>query len=120
VRVLRFQRDTANLIELGDRSFFLHRDRAGAYVLIRAHCPHRGGPLFLGTVLDGPAESIRCPWHDSVVSVKAMQRKAPPMVVNGSECRVIVGDDAGEGYVRCVRTLLNERANEASRHADQA
>jgi nitrite reductase/ring-hydroxylating ferredoxin subunit len=117
MKILRFQRDHANLIEYGDRSYFLHRDRAGAYVLIRARCPHRGGPLFLGTVQDGPAESIRCPWHDSVVTVKAMQKRAPPMVMNGSECRVIIGDVAEEGHVRCVRTLLNESASEAPHHA---
>ena len=117
MKILRFQRDHANLIEYGDRSYFLHRDRAGAYVLIRARCPHRGGPLFLGTVEDGPAESIRCPWHESLVSVKAMQKRAPPMVVNGLECRVIIGDVAGESHVRCVRTLLNERASEAPNHA---
>ena len=117
MKILRFQRDQANLIELGDRSYFLHCDHAGAYVLIRARCPHRGGPLFLGTVQDGPAESIRCPWHDTVVSVKALQKKAPPMVVNGSECLVIIGDGIPEGHVRCVRTLLNEPASEASCHA---
>jgi nitrite reductase/ring-hydroxylating ferredoxin subunit len=120
LKVLRFQADEANLIELGSRSYFLHRTRADAYVLIRARCPHRGGPLFLGSVQHGPVESIRCPWHDSVVSVQAMQKKAPPMVVNGSECRVIVDDVAGEGHVRWVRTLLNESANGVPCHAARA
>jgi hypothetical protein len=117
MRILRFHKDEANLVELGDQSYLVHRNRAGAYMLIRARCPHRGGPLFLGTVLSGPTESIRCPWHDSVVPVQAMQKKAPPMVVNGLECRVIIRDAACESNIRWVRTLLDERANEAPCHA---
>jgi len=117
LKIIRFQADEANLIELASRSFFLHRSRDGSYVLIRARCPHRGGPLFLGRVLDEPVESIRCPWHDSVVPVEAMQKRAPPMVVNRAECRVIVDDANGEGRVRWVRTLLNETADEMPCHA---
>jgi nitrite reductase/ring-hydroxylating ferredoxin subunit len=117
LKIIRFQAAEANLIELPSRSFFLHRNRAGAFVLIRARCPHRGGPLFLGRILDDPVESIRCPWHDSVVPVQAMQKKAPPMVVNGTECRVIVDDGSGDGRVRWVRTLLNESANGTRCHA---
>ena len=117
MKILRFQMDEANLVELGDQSYMVHRNRAGGFVLIRARCPHRGGPLFLGTTLNGETESIRCPWHDTVVPVQAMQRKAPPMVVNRSECRVIVGDAAGESSVRWVRTLLDQQAGEAPCHA---
>jgi hypothetical protein len=116
VRVLRFHADAANLLETGERSYFLHRSNAGAYVLIRANCPHRGGPLFLGNIEEGGEESIRCPWHDTVVSVAAMQRKAPPMVINRAECRVVVRE-AGESHLRRVRTLLREHATDAPCHA---
>jgi hypothetical protein len=117
LKIIHFQAHEANLIELASRSFFLHRTRDGAYVLIRARCPHRGGPLFLGRVIDEPVESIRCPWHDSVVPVHAMQKKTPAMVVNRTDCRVIVDDANGEGRVRWVRSLLNESANGAPCHA---
>jgi nitrite reductase/ring-hydroxylating ferredoxin subunit len=116
VRVLRFYADEANLLETDERSYFLHRDRAGTCVLIRATCPHRGGPLFLGSLEDSGEKSIRCPWHDTVVSVAAMQRKAPPMVVNRAECRVVVRE-AGESHLRRVRTLLREYATDAACHA---
>ena len=55
-----------------------------------------------------------------MTNVQAMQKKAPPMVVNGSECRVIVDDVASEGHVRWVRTLLNESANGVPCHAARA
>jgi len=120
VRILRFYKDQANFIQVGDQAYFLHSTRDGAYVLIRARCPHRGGPLFLGDLLNGPRESIRCPWHDSVVLVQAMQKKAPAMVVNRSECRVIVEDSMGTSYVRWVRKLLNNRENGTDCHAQCA
>jgi nitrite reductase/ring-hydroxylating ferredoxin subunit len=118
VRVFRFHKDEANLIELDNQSYLVHRNRVGAYILIRANCPHRGGPLFLGTMLsNGSTESIRCPWHDSVVSVQAMEKKAPPMVVNGVECRVVINDTVCEYNIRWVRTLLDEHTNETPCHA---
>lgn len=111
MKVLRFHKDQANFLELGDQAYFVYTDGEGSSMLIRAWCPHRGGPLFLGTRLSGPKESIRCPWHDSVVPVRAMQRKAPPMVVNRSECLVVIKDSVHEN-IRWVRSLLSDSETE--------
>ncbi len=112
MKIVRFHKDEANLVEWGDQSYFVYRNREGACSLIRARCPHRGGPLFLGSVLSEPVESIRCPWHDSVIPISFIQKKAPPMVVNGGECCVIIGAGAGEVNIRLIGTLINVHRDE--------
>lgn len=111
MKVLRFDKTQANFLELGEQAYFVYTDGEGTSKLMRAWCPHRGGPLFLGTRLRGAKESIRCPWHDSVVPVKAMQRKAPAMVVNRTQCVVVIGDGVQE-RIRWVRSLLAEGESE--------
>lgn len=108
MKILRFDKSKANLVELGDHAYMVHRNNAGKYLLIRATCPHRGGPLFLGEILKDPTESIRCPWHESVASVHVLRKKAPPMVVNGSACQVVVKDTDCETSIRWVTRLTNK------------
>lgn len=109
MKILRFDKSKANLVELGDQAYMVHRNNAGKYLLIRATCPHRGGPLFLGEILNEPTESIRCPWHESVASIQTLRKKAPPMVVNGSGCQVVVKETNCEASVRWVTRLIDKK-----------
>jgi nitrite reductase (NADH) small subunit len=94
--VLRFSEDNANYVEWGDHAFFVYRAPGGRYQLLQAQCPHRGGPLFLGEPVSGGRESIRCPWHDTVVAVAWLARKSPAMVVNRGRFTVVVTEAEGE------------------------
>lgn len=105
LRIVRFTSDQANYVEWGDHAFFVYRGRDGKYRLLRAKCPHRGGPLFLGEVTMNGREAIRCPWHDSVIPIKGLAKKAPPMTVRDGLFTLVV--NVGEGEVPHIRRVRN-------------
>jgi nitrite reductase/ring-hydroxylating ferredoxin subunit len=47
-------------------------------------CPHRGGPLSLGTFCE-KENTIQCPWHDNFFKVSALIKKEIPAVRIGSK-----------------------------------
>lgn len=42
-------------------------------------CPHRGGPLSLGSICPNK-ESIQCPWHDSKFKISVLLKNEIPAV----------------------------------------
>jgi nitrite reductase (NADH) small subunit len=67
---------------------------AGELLFIDAQCPHRGGPLHLGSV-DRDARGrhgMRCPWHGTFVPIARLRKTSLPMVVrpHTGEAAVIV------------------------------
>lgn len=93
-RMLRFRARQANTLwGAGARYFWL--ESAGAPVMANAKCPHRGGPLHLGT-LSADGTQILCPMHQLPTRVATLRRGALPMVLRSDEVVVMVPQEEGE------------------------
>jgi nitrite reductase (NADH) small subunit len=81
-------RETAGFLSGGTAYVFLLRDgRPGA--IVPSTCPHRGGPLNLGTCED---EAVVCPWHHTRTRVPAVaSRRAPFVFVRDGATVTLVG-----------------------------
>ncbi|MFK7866633.1 MAG: Rieske 2Fe-2S domain-containing protein [Alphaproteobacteria bacterium] len=78
---------------VGKSRYFLYPDPQRPMVL-NAKCPHRGGPLHLGT-FDCANHSITCPWHRIKYKQKQLERSSMPAVRVGSTIRAFVPDEDG-------------------------
>jgi nitrite reductase (NADH) small subunit len=76
--VVKFDPNVANFLIQGDRRFFL-MSLDNDLFLMRDNCPHRGGPLHLGS-LDCKKGTIVCPWHEATVSIQRLQQHAVPCI----------------------------------------
>lgn len=94
--VLTFDPSQGNCLEVdGGKSWFLAETGDGSAHLLPTLCPHRGGPLHLGT-LDAQGEAVRCPWHDNPVKVRWLQKQALPLIRRRNGLwTAIVPDSAG-------------------------
>lgn len=56
---------------------------AGELLFIDARCPHRGGPLHLGSVRRDARgrHGMLCPWHGTFVPLTQLRKTSLPMVV---------------------------------------
>ncbi|MFC4565265.1 Rieske 2Fe-2S domain-containing protein [Nocardiopsis mangrovi] len=69
-----------NTVRVGDELYFRF-ERQGTVSVLRSRCPHRGGPLHLGSVQgEEPAERLHCPWHGSAFPVSRLCAKGVPTV----------------------------------------
>lgn len=87
----------------------------GGWCLVEGTCRHRGGPLRLGTC-DGHA--VRCPWHGTAFSWKALIRRAAPAVRVGGLVKVVVPEVPARVTRRRVELELEDtppRARDAAR-----
>ncbi|MFW5415266.1 Rieske 2Fe-2S domain-containing protein [Nocardiopsis sp. CNT-189] len=74
-----------NTVRVGDELYFRIERDSGVSV-IRSRCPHRGGPLHLGTVsAEGGAERLRCPWHGTEFPLARLCARGVPTVQAGGE-----------------------------------
>lgn len=97
--VLSFDRREATLVTAGDRRWFLLEQNGAPPLLVDGVCMHRGGPLHLGDVVDG-GTAVRCPWHDRCTGVRALRRRALPLVVRGDTATAVVPGDTHHPVTR--------------------
>ena len=69
-----------NTVVVGDEQYF-GLEQNGTVHLVSNRCPHRGGPLQLGTIGDG---RLRCPWHGNTFRVDRLCDHALPAVQRGN------------------------------------
>ncbi|CAN95353.1 hypothetical protein predicted by Glimmer/Critica [Sorangium cellulosum So ce56] len=86
----RARTDKGPFYALGRRVFLLEW-RSATYV-IPDYCPHRGGPLSLGTRSEDPC-AIRCPWHGMSNHIRPMTERAIPAVQVGDTISFILTED---------------------------
>jgi nitrite reductase/ring-hydroxylating ferredoxin subunit len=90
--VLTFAVDGAgNCVEVAEWPYVFARTGLGSFVL-RARCPHRGGPLHLGA-LDRDGNRLICPWHGRANSVTRLARTGVPAVRRGNRVTAVFPDD---------------------------
>jgi nitrite reductase (NADH) small subunit len=92
VNLVHFDLDNHNWLSIGDRDYFV-LSTMGKQTLLPDRCPHRGGPLHLGT-WDSCRNGIICPWHQSFVSLRMLMREAPAAVRTRRQLTVVMDGDA--------------------------
>ncbi|WP_051965706.1 Rieske 2Fe-2S domain-containing protein [Kitasatospora mediocidica] len=85
-----------NCVEVGGVPYVYARTAQGGSV-IRASCPHRGGPLHLATP-DPTGRQLVCPWHERGTSLGRL-RKEIPAVRRGSVVTAVIPGDPGSTVV---------------------
>ncbi|MFD9815721.1 Rieske 2Fe-2S domain-containing protein [Streptomyces sp. NPDC059080] len=64
-----------NCVEVDGTPYVYVRTASGSFVM-RADCPHRGGPLHLAA--EGPeGKSLICPWHERRTATVRMRQRIP-------------------------------------------
>jgi Rieske [2Fe-2S] domain len=89
-----------NAVIVGNDHYFT-LVRNGTVHVVASTCPHRGGPLHLGTV---QGERLRCPWHGNTMRVDRLCHRSIPVVQRGN--RVIAYLPASEGTVPTPTNVL--------------
>lgn len=87
--MLTLKLEAFNVLRLDDAEFFTYVHDGGFY-LLPSNCPHRGGPLRLGS-LEG--EAIVCPWHRSRVPIRHCVSRALPVVVRHYSRELVIPVD---------------------------
>ncbi|GAA0470262.1 Rieske (2Fe-2S) protein [Streptomyces sp. NPDC046215] len=64
-----------NCAEIAGTPYVYARTSEGSFVM-RATCPHRGGPLHLAT-LEPEGNRLVCPWHTRKTSMSRMRQEIP-------------------------------------------
>lgn len=95
-RFLRFRAPAADTIWLGDARAFLLATPDARPALIDGICPHRGGPLALGSY-DCRTQTLRCPWHGRRHARRQLLARAWPAIRIGKDWVVAVPGTAGSG-----------------------
>ena len=105
-RLVSFNCNDANLITTNKGRYFLLCENKRYYV-VNAACPHRQGPLHLGTVSDD-GKKILCPMHGLGTSKHSLCKKALPCVYRNGFLTVILGSDETLVALQKMSILVNE------------
>ena len=81
-----------NVFEAGGQTYFVAEPRPGHVVVLPDACPHRGGPLRLGSY-DPAACVLECPWHGTRFPLARLLAKALPCVRRGHRLRACLPGD---------------------------
>jgi nitrite reductase/ring-hydroxylating ferredoxin subunit len=119
--VLTFAVDGAgNCVEVAGWPYVFARTRLGSFVL-RARCPHRGGPLHLGA-FERDGNRLICPWHGRANSVTRLVRTGVPAVRRGNRVTAVFPADGTDAHVvgyRPVSADLRAGAGRARSRVDK-
>ena len=77
------------LMLVGQHRYFVYTARTGRRWLVRADCPHRGGPLHLARY-DVERNALQCPWHKMYLPERALINRSAPAVRVLSEWTAVV------------------------------
>lgn len=84
-----FAEGSLTLVRVGARDLVAGRTRRGVFV-VDSLCPHRGGPLEEGQIVD---ESVVCPWHAWEFDARTgICSRFPHTKLNTYETRIVDGD----------------------------
>lgn len=110
MRVLQFSSREANCVQVGGDPYFLYAPEGHPPLLCGDRCPHRGGPLHLGTA-DPHRGRLVCPWHETVFTRRALERRSAPMVRVGFRITAIFDGPADGPAITFAkrRIIANER-----------
>ena len=100
-RFLRFAAGEVDAIWQNGQRAFLLATPDGPPAIVNGICPHRGGPLALGTY-DCATASLRCPWHGQRQTRRQLLARAWPAIRVGEQWVVAV-PATGEGGPICFR-----------------
>ena len=92
---------------------YVYATVAGRGFVMRAQCPHRGGPLHLADVAPDASRLI-CPWHERKTSV-ARLRAAIPAVRSGDRVTAVFQDQRPAGGQAAPAPLCGEAGREHRR-----
>lgn len=99
-----------NTVFLRDDRYFLF-EHDGRLFLVQDKCPHRGGPLSLGS-RSPDDKRVVCPWHGSRIACGWLRRHSMPIVRRGTEITAYLPDPEGGATPVLLakrRILANER-----------
>jgi nitrite reductase (NADH) small subunit len=109
--VVTFDPSRVNFIESeGQAGWFMAPLSNGCVYVLPSRCPHRGGPLHLGTI-DPTGKSLICPWHDNTVSVRWLCTHALPLVKRQGGPWTVIAPDAASGYLAVFRAVRAVQPN---------
>lgn len=111
MKVVVFDRSRCNALSVGEERYFLLQHQGRPPLLCNERCPHRGGPLHLGTG-DPRTGTITCPWHDTIFPRRALEKQGVPTVRTGDRITVVldVPLDAEVTVYRRERIIANEHS----------
>jgi hypothetical protein len=74
-----------------DSSVHMVIHHEGKNWLVPGTCPHRGGPLHLGTDV---GDGIRCPWHGSLIKKSRLIQNCQPYIKTGDIVNIVAKSQA--------------------------
>lgn len=100
-----------NCVTVGGTPYMYARTDIGSFVL-PVQCPHRGGPLNLGTLDTSRADHPRlvCPWHEGAVSLRKATRRGIPAVRRGDYVTTVLSGVEADEYQRGHRPVSTDLA----------
>jgi hypothetical protein len=92
-----------NCVVVEGRPFVLARTGKGSF-LVRASCPHRGGPLHLAD-LDATGDTLVCPWHENGYPFTRSRESVIPVVRSANRVTAVFPGKSAASYTREYRPM---------------
>ena len=106
--VVTFDLELYNCVEVAQASF-VYMYIGEIPVLFAANCPHRGGPLQLGTI-DPIRKALVCPWHGRHEDLAGLLASSVPAVRCGNYVTAVFNVSAAASHQLSYRPVLREHA----------
>ena len=85
--VVEFNSLEHNYLTVDEEPYFV-LETGENFLVTKDRCPHRGGPLHLGT-WNHRTKSLACPWHGTCLMEHALNRRSVPAVRTGANITAI-------------------------------